>query len=340
VKMKFFIVFLSFALTVKGIILNCNYVSKSFTQVEGNLFGCTVTLISVGTIADIEELKGTLAAGKTLEDVEHISAARKTMITIPLNLEDFFPNLRAIQLYQMSLETISMEDLKPFPNLEHLNLAANVLTSIPFNLFDFNPKLKLIYLYNNKIATVGQGILDGLNVLVDVQFGGNVCIKSDATTPEELELIKQELLEKCLPAGETIAPKTTTLPTTTPTTTITEASTASKPTTTPTPTTLSPETTTINCEHRCTLNEEVDDLQTSLESVVTLAGKLQLDLENLKLNYTSLQAESKNITVKISELEKRDCSACNGHEQMKLKVWEILEKGVLLACFVKLLHGL
>lgn len=296
---------------VFALIFNCNFANKNFTHVTTTLFGCTVNLLSPGTTTNIEDITGNLAAGKSFEDVEFISVTRKTMPLIPQNLNEFLPNLKAIQIYSSKLETVFAEDFKPFSKLEHLNLAGNLLTTLPVDLFKNNRDLKLLYIYNNELETVAQGILDGLNSLKDVQLVGNACISLDAQTVEEIEMLKEELLLKCLAEGETIAPKTTTLIiTSTLSTTL--------------PTTTLPKTTTESCQHRCSLNDEVDELKLSLDDIITLTEKLESDLEKLKANFTMLEDETEMNGDKITELEKRECNnAYNGFTTVQLDIYHL-----------------
>lgn len=327
------ILFLTFSIA-QGVIYTCTYSNKNWAVV-GTLYGCTVSSIAVGTSLDVENVLGNLLSGKSLEDVEAFSVTRKPVKELPSNLADFFPNLKGIQLYSVEFAKISMEDLRPFPKLEFLNLATNLLTSLPGDLFKFNPNLKLLYVYSNDLVTVGQGVLDGLNFLANVDFTLNPCINLNGQTTEKIEILKEELLQKCLPVGETIAPRTvkSTLATTT------------KPlstfSTTP-QTTLPPITTTESCPHRCSLDDEMDELTRNIDSLTVFTEQLKDELEALKTNYGTLQAETKKNKEKITELEKRECeNTCNtGITSVQLDIWNILSKAVLVMGFFKIVHDL
>ena len=326
------VLFLNLAVA-QGVIYTCTYANKNWTAV-GILYGCTALKIDVGISLDVENVLGNLVSGKSPEDIEAFSVARKPVKNLPNNLADFFPNLKGIQLYSVDLETISVEDFRQFPMLEFLNLAVNLLTSLPGDLFKFNPNLKLIYVYNNKLSTVGQGILDGLNFLENVDFTLNPCINKNGQTREEIEILKEELLQKCLPAGETIAPKTTTSTVATTTEALTTVSTTPR-------STLPPLMTTEGCPHRCTLDDEMDDLARNLESLTTFTEILKVELEALNTNYGKLTAETKTNKDKITELEKRECNSCNtGIISVHLDIWNILSKGVLILGFLKVILDL
>jgi Leucine rich repeat len=188
-----------------GVIFKCTYSNKTWTY-PGSLYSCTVSTLITGLESGIKEIQGTHLSEKTMTDVQALSITRKTVKKIPENLADFFPNLKAIQLYTTELETISVDDLKPFSNLEYLNLAFNKLERISSNLFNYNAKLKIIYFHNNKLEIVGQRILDGLKELVEVDFQANTCISLNALSQEEIETLKTELLLKCLPLLEICPP--------------------------------------------------------------------------------------------------------------------------------------
>ena len=307
--MEKLVIFFLALTSAKGLIYNCNYSNKSWTE-AGNLYGCIVSSIAVGTTLDVENVLGSLGPGKVLEDVETFSVTRKPVKKMAFGLEDFLPNLKVIQLYSAQLESISMEDLRPFPMLEFLNLASNFLTTLPGDLFKFNPNLKFFQVYSNKLTTVGQGILDDLIFLASVDFTLNPCINKNGKTTEEIEILREELLQKCLPAGETIAPRTvkSTLATTTkPLTTI---STITQTTLTPTTTTLASTTktstlkppTTVSvttveitlepCSLRCTLNNETDELKSKVADIFEKSEKLKQELSKLKIENFQLKIVS------------------------------------------------
>jgi hypothetical protein len=310
-KMKTFLCFLVLASVVDAVIYQCTYSTKTWANV-GILYGCTVGSITAGTTADIEDVQGTLTAGKTFEDIEALSITRKVVTKIPENVENFLPNLKCLQIYSSKLETITTDDLRLLPNLEYINLGSNLLKALDGNLFNFNLKLKVLFFSGNDIESVGQGILDGLTDLVNVDFQTNNCINLAGQTPERIEVLKEELLLKCLPFGETIAPKTTTIAaatfstTSALTTTSASLTTSALLTTTKQITTTLPQITTESCPTpRCTLNEETDELNLKFEDLLTVTEELKDQIEKLKVTNTELQKESEIHSEKIAELEKK-----------------------------------
>ena len=303
-NMEKLVVFFLLLASTQAVVYNCNYASKNWTD-TGSLYGCTVSLIAVGDSVDTEDVVGNLHPGKSLEDVETFSITRKVVKKMSAGLAVFFPNLKVIQFYTAQFETISMEDLRPFKMLEHLYLHQNLLTSLPGDLFEFNSKLRLFHVYSNKLTSVGQGILDGLNFLANVNFDSNPCINKNGRTTEELEILKEELLQKCLPAGETIAPKTTTSTVATTTEALTTVSTTPQ-STSPSPTTtlasttetsssikpttvseLTVENTLEPCSLRCTLNNETDDLKIRVTELFEKSEYLKQELSKLKIENLS-----------------------------------------------------
>lgn len=240
-----------------GVIYSCSFVPKTWANV-GSLYGCTLSTITNGSVTDLEEVKGTLAVGKTLEDVEGLTLLRKAVDRWPESLESFLPNLKAIQIYSSQITSISAENLKPFPNLEYLNLATNLLKTLPADLFSFTPNLKAIYFQSNKLESVGQGILDDLDGFVEADFQANPCISLSGNSPTAIENLKQELLAKCLSDGEIVEPKTTTLAS------ITTAGTAT-----------TSQATTASCPLRCIKNCETDELKAQFAECIKINEELE-----------------------------------------------------------------
>lgn len=266
--------FMTFAAT-QAVVYDCIYSSKSWAQV-GDLYGCTVSSILAGTSSVLEEIQGTKLPGKSNNDVEGFIISRKVVHQFPVNLANFFPNLRAIQLYTTELEQLSVNDLKLFSKLEYLNLAFNFLTTISSDLFKFTPKIKFLFIHNNKLKTVGRGILDVIPELIEADFQANSCISLNAQTPDEIVVLKEDLEAFCSLPDE-IDGSTTTV-----------------------------QTTTMNmCSMRCSLDSDSEKIKFNLGKLSSLSQNLKAEIVKLQDENEKLEIEKRIQSEKIVQLEKK-----------------------------------
>lgn len=123
------------------------------------------------------------------------------------------------------------------------SLTSSNLERIPGNFFANSKLLIYISFRDNKITQVGDGLLDELSNLNQVDFSGNECIDLRATGSLEVSALKEVLKSQCVDESVTTEPSTSSSTTTEITTT---TSTSTTEPTTSTPNTDSPETTTKN----------------------------------------------------------------------------------------------
>jgi hypothetical protein len=254
----------------------CSYSSKSWTQV-GNLYSCTVNSILTGTSTELEETSGNHAIGFSNSDTEGVLISKKPVKKFPANLASFFPNLKAIQLYTVELEKISSNDLKFFVKLEFLNLAFNFLQTLDGNLFQFTPRIKLFHVHNNKLEKIGPGILDSLRDLSEADFQANVCISSNAASPEEIVVLKDEILTSC-PFPDEIVDSTTKF--------------------------LLPKTTVEACPIRCLLDDETEELRLKIRRVTNFSNDLQTEILKMKNLNDQLEIEKQQQKERIAKLQR------------------------------------
>lgn len=122
----------------------------------------------------------------------------------------FFPNLVVIDVANTKFQTISAEDLQPFPNLVYLNSIGNALISLDGDLFKYTRKLKYLTIYDSQLQHVGYNLLTGLDDLQEADFRSNPCSGMYATTKEGIEVLNRELPISCPPLDTT--PKYTEVP--------------------------------------------------------------------------------------------------------------------------------
>ena len=161
-------------------IYQCLIIQTNNTEIELTLSDNSTHLDSKGNI-----------------DVSGLSLFREKVPWIPPNIGYFYPNLKFLQWYKTSLESITAKDLKQFPNLEYLDLRENRLVSLDNDLFRFSSSLKWIYFGNNPLKHVGSNILDGLNRLELANFDESDCIDYNADSQAGFDELKSRFLKNC-----------------------------------------------------------------------------------------------------------------------------------------------
>lgn len=97
------------------------------------------------------------------------------------------------------LRTVTKDDFKPLQHLRGLYLNDNQLETIGSDLFSYNLDIQEINLSDNKIKHVAVGVFDALIMIAKIEMSRNSCIDKSAGSFTEIETLKAELKEKCLP---------------------------------------------------------------------------------------------------------------------------------------------
>jgi Leucine-rich repeat (LRR) protein len=105
-----------------------------------------------------------------------ISFISQTVNYLPKGIENFTPDLKALQIYDCQLMSIEKADLKPFPKLIELLLHNNLLEILESDLFESNPQLQYINFNGNKLMLVGENLLAPLKKLNYAYFQDCRCI--------------------------------------------------------------------------------------------------------------------------------------------------------------------
>lgn len=231
----------------------------------GSYYTCIGNIENTENPTFIEELQGAHLNGKSNADVAVFYERNSFLRFIPSNLADIFPNLRAIVIFG-PLRQIVSNDFKPFPDLLWFYSTGARVTSIDGDLFQPTPKIMWAQIIDGKLENVGRNILDGLEDLKWADFRRNTCINFSGESPEVIEELKEKLLVQCPP----LEPMTTT-------TTTTEAN--------------------VDCPLRCSLENEVDELQKKTEEQSKIISEMQKIIDDFKEN-NEMQEE------RLVELEK------------------------------------
>lgn len=167
-----------------------------------NFYGCDVKTLQINSIKDrsISEVTGSNLLNKSFSDVVYFASHQKIVKFFPRNLENFFPKLQTISIYNSSLEEIEKKDLQPFWDLRKLMLYHNKIEVIQADLFEFTPKLILICLQFNRIKFVESGAFEKLPNLVLLHFH-SPCKTGDGFNRRIVKELIGEIYENCNDRG-------------------------------------------------------------------------------------------------------------------------------------------
>lgn len=166
-------------------------------------YTCRVAGVLNPEVAEVTQILGIHVLGRSNADVKGFRMLYdETFSALPRNLENFFPNLEALDFNHGGLTSISSDDLAPWPKLSVFIVASNKIETLDGDLFQHSPKLTWISFYNNLIRNVGANLLSNLNELKFISFRNNPCISTGAETPDEIESSKAQLFLQCPPLEE------------------------------------------------------------------------------------------------------------------------------------------
>jgi hypothetical protein len=190
----FLIIFVSFG---EAVVLSGEYSFYGWIYLQ-NAYTYQSVAQNTGDFIFIQELQGDHLDGKGNEDVEVWYETGNTLLFIPSNLPDFFPNLKALVL-KAPLNHLTAYNLESFPDLLWFYSKNGQFRSIEGDLFKATKKIKWLDLFQGKIEHVGEFLLSDLNDLVYADFSDNTCIDFKANTAEKIEQLKQKLVDQCAP---------------------------------------------------------------------------------------------------------------------------------------------
>lgn len=230
---------------------------------DSKIYSCDLTVEHSGNLSSVVSVVGNHLEGKTNSDVKRIFINNSSTFTsIPSNIGNLLPNLIAVEFRAELITSVTAEDLKQFANVTCLSIYVSPIVSLDGDLFKYTPHIQALFIPSNKIVNVGADLLTNLVDLKVVNFLSNPCLSYYASKPQQVEWIKSNLPSRCPP-----------IVTTAPTTLTTQ-----KPTVPTPPTVTTTQTTSTspveNCQVRCSLNEETDELSNQLIEQGTLIRNL------------------------------------------------------------------
>lgn len=166
----------------------------------GPQYGCKVRGISQEDVIELTEVIGDHLPNQTSSDVNILSIEfLPTLETFPSRIEDFFPNILAMQVFQTNLSSISAPELEPFKQLLVLVFEVCNITSLDGDVFSYNKNLRVVGIEQNPLASVGYGLFDNLYDLELALFGENDCIDFRAFERGQLPELEKLLYYQCPP---------------------------------------------------------------------------------------------------------------------------------------------
>lgn len=219
--------------TIEGITIQCRFSVTNANYISGLVYYCDAFILNPHNPTVIDYVTGIHEDGKTDANVEVLSLQSRDLKFFPENLADIFPNLRSMNFINSNIASLTAENLRPFPELLTLYIWSNKLVSLDGDLFSHNLKLRRIDFDNNLLQHVGYNLLTYLTWLEVADFSNNPCIDVYARSTE-IRSLNALLPVRCppLPVATTLQPIMTTT-----------------------------ETPIKDCQLRCSLNDEIDNLK-------------------------------------------------------------------------------
>lgn len=182
--------------TASATSLNCTF-NILIPVAVGEIYHCNGKRIGTGNDEILVSVNGIHLPGKRNGDVKGLTVSNNLLAFIPVNIDEFFPNILYLDFSLNQISFVNSSHLIPFPNLIRLNLNSNKMVQLESKLFSGSRSIKFINLSNNHIRHVGHDfILPGSG---EVLFSNNPCIDKSAVNAEQIVALRFSLLLLCPP---------------------------------------------------------------------------------------------------------------------------------------------
>lgn len=197
----FIVIFGCFTTSVNSVTFECEFKKAGAPIVVlGDVYLCQPQVILAEDESGVlENVLGDHMESKTHDDVGMLNVYQQKLSFIPIDIPDFFPNLRGINWHDSDLAELSAEDLKPFPQLLYLGVRFTQLKTVVSDLFEHTPNLQYITFAGSQIHHVGENLVTHLKDLKILDFQLNKCIHRIAKTPEQVAKMNEDLPNECPP---------------------------------------------------------------------------------------------------------------------------------------------
>ena len=173
--------------------LQCNFIIRK------ELYSCTARNLSINEPhTKISSVSGNHLPNLTNSDVQNLEINKKNVIFLPINIAEYFPNLKRLAVKFSKLKFITPSDFLGLTQLHTIYLAENAIKELPCGVFDTNQRLQEIHMENNNLKSIGADIFEPLPHLKVVHFRQNSCINRDVNTTSEVPALLNAIKEKCV----------------------------------------------------------------------------------------------------------------------------------------------
>lgn len=187
------------ASTAHCMVFNCRYYDNNW-YLLGNAYTCTPTLSETNYESTLTSVTGNHLSGRTNADLTGLNFWQIEINRLLKKIETFFPNIKRIHFQNSNMQSITADDLKPFPLLEYFYTSEKCkLFSIDGDLFKNNPKLQLVAFSHTFIEHFGFNLLTNLKELREAKFHKNLCADIVAKTPQAIQELSLHLSTNCPP---------------------------------------------------------------------------------------------------------------------------------------------
>lgn len=135
--------------------------------------------------------------GRRDRDVKVFIIKQQICHYLPTKIENFFPHLQEIEVDSSGVKQLFRENFASLAKLTMAIFPGNDIEFLPGDLFIYNPRLTHIDFSQNKIKTVGRNFFNSLHSLSYLMFDGNECYEGFGMILEEVEVVKDEILQNC-----------------------------------------------------------------------------------------------------------------------------------------------
>ena len=164
----------------RGFQLNCNFNFDKWDDLF-ILYTCHVQNLNLNQEnINITSLAGRHDQGQDNYDVQGLRFNNGDFQYLPGNFMNFFPNLKALNIYAQRLSKLTRHDLRDARNLKYLDILVTQITSLPSDLLiGFDNLVWFRMNDNNQLMYIGSKILDPLKNVRYIQMKSNRCINID-----------------------------------------------------------------------------------------------------------------------------------------------------------------
>lgn len=172
---------------------------NDFIHDWGVRYSCRTKKIMVkGEDRKIEVVTGDHLKNMTRGNITQYFARGLNIERFPQGLSERFVNVEVVRITSCNMRLLLKEDMAKLEKLKYLDLVGNKLERLGSDTFENAPNLTEVILNNNRLQFIGSEILEPLQKLEFVSFGGNVCVQAYAKHSEEqLVRLKTEIMLKC-----------------------------------------------------------------------------------------------------------------------------------------------